>query len=76
MCVSPTGPKVNSSVEILYRATLEILEPGPVRSEEHHLLPQVGPEQLGQVTQIVVVTSEVTAIFILNLHQEGEVLIE
>lgn len=43
------------------------MNPSPICGEEHHLLPQVGPEQFGQKTQVVVVTGVVTAIFILHL---------
>lgn len=66
-----TWPKVNSGVEILYRATLEVAEPSSICGEQHHLLAQVRAEQLGQVTHIVVVTGEITAIFILNLPNKG-----
>lgn len=63
-----TWPKVNSGVQSLYRATLEVAGPGSIGGEQHHLVTKVRPEQLGQVTQVVVVTCEVAAIFILHLQ--------
>lgn len=69
--LTPTWPKVNSGVESLYRATLEVAEPSSIRGEEHHILAQVRLEQLGEVTQVVVVTGEITAIFILHLPDTG-----
>lgn len=65
--VTLTWPKVNSGVETLYRATLEVASPSSIGGEKHHLVTQVRPEQLSQVTQVVIVTGKVTAIFVLHL---------
>lgn len=66
--VTLTGPKVNSGVETLNWATLEVASPSSISGEKHHLVTKVRPEQLGQVTQVVVVTGKVTAIFVLHLR--------
>lgn len=60
-------PKVNSGIEVLYGATLQVADAGSIRGEEHHLVAEVRPEQLGKVTQVVEVTGEVAAIFIFHL---------
>lgn len=52
----------------MYGATLEVASPSSVGGEKHHIVAQVSPEQLGQVTQVVVVAGEVTAIFVLHLR--------
>lgn len=62
-----TWPKVHSRIEALYRATLEKADWSAVCGEQHHLLTQVRPEQLGQVTHVVVVAGEITSILILHL---------
>ena len=64
---TPTRPEVHSGVDFFYRATLEEADPRSICGEEHHVVAQVRPEQLVKVTQVVVVTSEITAIFILHL---------
>lgn len=73
--VTLTWPKVNSGVETLYGATFEVASPSSIGGEKHNLVTQVRPEQLGQMTQIVIVTGEVTAIFVLHLRAKraGEV---
>lgn len=66
--VTLTWSKVNSGVETLYGATFEVASPSSIGGEKHYLVTQVRPEQLGQMTQVVVVAGEVTAIFVLHLR--------
>ena len=69
--LTPTRPKVNSGIDFFYRATLDVANTRSICGEEHHVVAQVRPEQLVKVTQVVVVTSEITAIFILHLTNIG-----
>lgn len=62
-----TWPKVHSGVEALYRTTFQVAQASSICSKQNHLITQVRPEQRRQVTQVVVVTSEVTAVLILHL---------
>ena len=64
-----TWAKVHSGVDALQSSTLEVPGPGPVCGEQHHVVPQVGAEQTGQVTQVVVVTGKVAAVLILHLRE-------
>lgn len=67
LCLIPTWPKVNCGIETLYGATFEVVKPSTICGEKHHLLIQVRAEQLGQVTHVVVITGEVTSVFVLHL---------
>lgn len=71
--LTPTWAEVHGGVETLYCATLQITRACSISGEEHHFVPEVGPEQLGKVTQVVVVTGEVAAIFILHLTGVKEI---
>lgn len=62
-----TWPKVHGGIDILYCSTFEVAYAAAVCGEQHHIISKVGPEQFGQVSQIVVITSKVTAVFILYL---------
>lgn len=68
--MTPTRAKVNSGVQVLQRATLEVVEAGSVRGEKHHVFTQVASEQLHQVAHVVVVAGQVAAVFVLHLDAD------
>lgn len=68
--MTTTWAEVHSGVETPYCATLQIAQACSVSGEEHHFVPEMRPEQLGKVAQVVVVTGEIAAIFILHLRKD------
>lgn len=63
-----TWSKINSSIKTLQRATFQVGHTCSVSGEKHHLIPKVRTKQWSQVTEVIVVTSKIAPILVLNLR--------
>lgn len=65
-----TCAKVYSGIQTLKCATVHLFIRVPICSKENDVLPQEYTEQSVKMPHVVIITSEVAAIFILNLIKE------
>lgn len=65
----PTRSKIHSRIKALKRSATQEGLNCTICCEEHHFIPQMVPEEILQVSEVIIIASEVTAVLIFNLKK-------